>query len=60
MAHYMPGSQSRPVMAKKEQLVHRLLEQGLTVPQICGQLRCSSFFVRRVRAKAASPPGIST
>jgi hypothetical protein len=41
-------------MAQKEQLVCRLLAQGLTVTQICRQLRCSPFFVRRVREQAAA------
>ncbi len=54
MAHFAPGSQSRSVMAEKEQLACRLLAQGLTVTQICGQLRCSPYFVRRAREKAAA------
>jgi hypothetical protein len=41
-------------MAEKEQIACRLLAQGLTVTQICGQLRCSPYFVRRARDKAAS------
>jgi transposase-like protein len=53
MAHYAPGSQSRSIMAEKEQIARRLLSQGLSVTQICGQLRCSPYFVRRARAKAA-------
>jgi hypothetical protein len=41
-------------MAEKEQLACRLLTQGLTVTQICGQLRCSPYFVRRARDKVAA------
>jgi transposase-like protein len=38
-------------MAEKEQIAARLLSQGLTVTQICQQLRCSPYFVRRARQK---------
>lgn len=51
MSRYSPGSQSRSVMAEKEQIAARLLSQGLTVTQICQQLRCSPYFVRRARQK---------
>jgi DNA-binding NarL/FixJ family response regulator len=40
-------------LAQKEQLAMRLLGQGLTVTQICAQLRCSPYFVRQARAKLA-------
>lgn len=49
MSHYTPGSQSRALLAEKERIATRLLGQGLTVTQICQQLRCSPYFVRRVR-----------
>ena len=49
MARYAPGSQTRAALAEKEQIAHRLLAQGLTVTQICKQLRCSPYFVRQVR-----------
>ena len=49
MTHYAPGSQSRSLMREKQALARRLLAQGLTVQQICQQLRCSPSFVRRER-----------
>lgn len=49
MARYTPGSQTRATLAEKERLARRLLLQGLTVTQICQQLRCSPYFVRQVR-----------
>jgi transposase-like protein len=52
MAHFAPGSQSRRLLEEKEQLAARLLSQGLTVTQICKQLRCSPHFVRRVRERS--------
>lgn len=57
MARYAPGSQTRQALAEKEQLAQRLLTQGLTVTQICKQLRCSPYFVRQARDKmnAQSP-----
>lgn len=44
-----PQSQTRTVMQEKELLANRLLRHGLTVRQICSQLRCSPAFVRKVR-----------
>jgi DNA-binding NarL/FixJ family response regulator len=57
MAHYAPGSQSRSVMQEKETIALRLLAQGLTVSQICGQLRCSPYFVRRARDRQVTKTG---
>jgi hypothetical protein len=54
MAHFAPGSQSRELMAEKERLAVRLLDQGLTVTQISRQIRCSPHFVRQVRSKRAT------
>ena len=54
MAHFAPGSQSRQVMAQKEEICARLLAQGLSVSQIAQQLRCSTHFVRRVRERAGT------
>ena len=54
MGRYMPGSQSNAVMAQKRELAAQLLQRGRTTTQVAGQLRCSPFFVRRVRA---SMPG---
>jgi transposase-like protein len=51
MTRYAPGSQSRAMLAEKERLAGRLLDQGLTVTQICQQLRCSPHFVRQTRQK---------
>lgn len=53
MARYAPGSQTRSVLEEKERIAQRLLGQGLTVTQICKQLRCSPQFIRQVRAKVA-------
>lgn len=53
MTRYAPGSQSRAMLAEKERLAGRLLSQGLTVTQICKQLRCSPHFVRQTREKLA-------
>lgn len=53
MSWYSPGSQSRVVLEEKQQLAARLLNQGLTVTQICAQLRCSPQFVRRVRSQGS-------
>jgi DNA-binding NarL/FixJ family response regulator len=36
-------------MAQKEVLAVQLLKRGLTVKQVATQLRCSPFFVRKVR-----------
>lgn len=57
MARYAPGSQTRDTLAEKERIAVRLLGQGLTVTQICKQLRCSPYFVRqaRERMKTRSP-----
>lgn len=55
MARYGPGSQTRALLDEKERIASRLLGQGLTVTQICRQLRCSPQFVRQVRAKMAPP-----
>ena len=49
MARGVPGSQTRSLMEEKERIACRLLEQGLTITQICRQLKCSPHFVRRVR-----------
>jgi transposase-like protein len=45
-------------MQEKEQCARTLLERGLTVRQISGQLQCSEAFVRRVRKEheEGSPP----
>lgn len=51
MAHYAPGSQTRALLDEKQRLAARLLSQGLTVTQICKQLRCSPYFVRQAREK---------
>lgn len=53
MTHRVPGSQSHATMREKEREAAKLLSQGLTVTQIRKQLRCSSQFVRQVRAKLA-------
>jgi DNA-binding NarL/FixJ family response regulator len=55
MAHYAPGSQTRALLDEKQRLAARLLAQGLTVTQICKQLRCSPYFVRQAREKMPSP-----
>lgn len=55
MGRYMPRSQSRAVMAEKEQIAVELLKRGLTTSQIAAQLRCSPFFVRKVRNGMADP-----
>lgn len=49
MGRYITGSQSKELLAEKERIAIRLIEQGLTTNQIAGQLRCSAFFVRRIR-----------
>lgn len=54
MAHYAPGSQTRAVLLEKQRIAERLLRQGLTVTQVCKQLRCSPHFVRQVRDKAVA------
>jgi DNA-binding CsgD family transcriptional regulator len=36
-------------MAEKERIAIRLLAQGLNASQVATQLRCSAFFVRKVR-----------
>ncbi|HEX6508751.1 MAG TPA: helix-turn-helix domain-containing protein [Chloroflexota bacterium] len=54
MAHYAPGSQTRALLDEKQRLAARLLAQGLTVTQICKQLRCSPYFVRQAREKLIS------
>ncbi len=53
MSHYAPGSQTRALLDEKERLAARLLGQGLTVTQICKQLRCSPYFVRQARERMA-------
>lgn len=55
MAHYAPGSQTRALLDEKERLAARLLTQGLTVTQICKQLRCSPYFVRQARERMSTP-----
>lgn len=54
MTRYAPGSQTRALLDEKERIAQRLLSQGLTVTQICQQLRCSPYFIRQVRAKIAN------
>jgi DNA-binding CsgD family transcriptional regulator len=54
MARYAPGSQTRQALAEKERVATQLLRQGLTVTQICKQLRCSPYFVRQARGKLAN------
>lgn len=49
MARLAPQSQTHELMKQKEDIARRLLAQGLTVAQICGQLRCSPTFVKRIR-----------
>jgi hypothetical protein len=49
MSRYGPQSQTHTLMREKEELARRLLAQGLTVTQICQQLRCSTYFVRQAR-----------
>lgn len=49
MGRYMPRSQSRAIMAEKEEIAIKLLNRGLTTSQVAAQLRCSPFFVRKVR-----------
>ena len=56
MAHYAPGSQTRALLDEKQRLAARLLAQGLTVTQICKQLRCSPYFVRQAREKTPAAP----
>jgi DNA-binding CsgD family transcriptional regulator len=51
MAHFAPGSQTRALLEEKERIAERLLKQGLTVAQICAQLRCSPHFVRQIRQR---------
>jgi hypothetical protein len=53
MTHYVPQSQSHALMREKQKLARRLLAQGLTVTQICQQLRCSAYFVRQARNQPA-------
>lgn len=55
MAHYAPGSQTRALLDEKQRLAARLLTQGLTVTQICKQLRCSPYFVRQARERMPVP-----
>jgi FixJ family two-component response regulator len=59
MAWRIPGSQSRTVMKEKEVLARRLIAQGLSNTQISVQLRCSTRFVRDVRAKMEREGGSS-
>jgi DNA-binding NarL/FixJ family response regulator len=54
MGRCVPRSQTRALMAEKEQIALRLLQRGLTISQIAGQLRCSPFFVRKVRSEMLS------
>jgi DNA-binding CsgD family transcriptional regulator len=49
MVRREPGSQSRALLAEKQRIAEQLLARGLTVTQICKQLRCSPAFVRNVR-----------
>jgi hypothetical protein len=49
MSRYGPQSQTVRVMREKQILARRLLAQGLTVTQICHQLRCSRYFVHQAR-----------
>lgn len=57
MGHYMPGSQSRACMAQKEQLATQLLSRGLRTSQVAAQLKCSQFFVRKIRNSLATNKG---
>ena len=54
MGRYMPRSQTRAVMAEKERIAAQLLRKGLTTTQVAAQLRCSPFFVRKVRSSLLS------
>jgi DNA-binding CsgD family transcriptional regulator len=40
-------------MAEKEEIAARLLRRGLTTNQVATQLRCSPFFVRKIRNSLA-------
>jgi transposase-like protein len=55
MSHYAPGSQTRALLDEKQRVAARLLSQGLTVTQICKQLRCSPYFVRQARERMPAP-----
>jgi hypothetical protein len=54
MARYIPRSQTRELLEEKKRIALRLLTQGLTVTQICRQLRCSPHFVRQVREESGT------
>ncbi|HLJ66206.1 MAG TPA: helix-turn-helix domain-containing protein [Chloroflexota bacterium] len=58
MSRGAPGSQTRSLMVEKERIACRLLQQGLTITQICRQLKCSPHFVRRVRRELECPEEI--
>lgn len=49
MSHGHPGSQNRALLREKEAVAVQLIGRGLTTSQIAAQLRCSPFFVRRIR-----------
>jgi DNA-binding NarL/FixJ family response regulator len=49
MVQHIPGARSRDQVAKKGQLAHRLLVQGLSIKQIAAQLNCSPYLVRKAR-----------
>jgi hypothetical protein len=49
MTRYAPQSQTHAFMRQKREIAQRLLAQGLTVTQICIQLRCSRYFVQQAR-----------
>jgi predicted transposase YdaD len=53
MTQHAGGSLSRERMAEKEQIAQRLLQQGLTIGQVATQLRCSRYFVSKVKKALA-------
>lgn len=60
MPRYAPQSQTDTVMREKEALARRLLAQGLTVTQICAQLRYNRQFVKQVRDRISVPQDSKT
>jgi hypothetical protein len=49
------GSSPWELIQQKEAWTRQLLERGLSVAQIAGQLPCSESFVRRVRREHTAP-----
>lgn len=45
-------------MAQKEELAAQLLRRGLKTSQVAAQLRCSPFFVRKIRNSLNLQEGI--